>query len=40
VLGVEAAIYDAAGTVLVQSEGHVVSRGALDAAADRRNPLL
>jgi uncharacterized protein (TIGR00369 family) len=39
VLGVEAAIYDAAGTVLVQSEGHVVSRGALDAAADRRNPL-
>ena len=40
VLGVEAAIYDAAGSVLVQSEGHVVSRGALDAAADRRNPLL
>ncbi len=39
VLGVEASIYDAAGTVLVQSEGHVVSRGALDAAADRRNPL-
>ncbi len=39
VLGVEAAIYDAAGSVLVQSEGHVVSRGALDAAADRRNPL-
>ena len=40
VLGVEATIYDAAGTVLVQSEGHVVSRGSLDAAADRRNPLL
>ncbi len=39
VLGVEAAIYDAAGSVLVQSEGRVVSRGALDAAADRRNPL-
>ncbi len=38
VLGVEAAIYDATGSVLVQSEGHVVSRGALDAAADRRNP--
>lgn len=38
VLGVEATISDAAGTVLVQSEGHVVSRGALDAAADRRNP--
>jgi len=39
VLGVQAAIHDAAGSVLVESEGHVVSRGPLDAADDRRNPL-
>jgi uncharacterized protein (TIGR00369 family) len=38
VLGVEATIFDAAGNVLVQGQGHLVSRGALDAAADRRNP--
>ena len=38
VLGVEATIYHADGTVLVESEGHVVSRGPLDAADDRRNP--
>ncbi|MGA8535475.1 MAG: PaaI family thioesterase [Candidatus Tumulicola sp.] len=38
VLGVEATICDRAGNVLVESHGHFVSRGALDAAADRRNP--
>lgn len=38
VLGVEATIYDGRGNVLVQSEGHVVSRGPLEAAVDRRNP--
>ena len=38
VLGVEATIRDRDGTLLVRGEGNVVSRGALDAAADRRNP--
>ncbi len=40
VLGVVAEVADAAGTVLAQAEGSFVSRGSLDAAADRRNPLL
>jgi acyl-coenzyme A thioesterase PaaI-like protein len=40
VLGVEAAVCDAGGDVLVQCEGHVVSRGPLEAAADRRNPTV
>jgi len=39
VLGVEATIFDEAGTVLVQGRGHFVSRGSLDAAPDRRNPV-
>src|SRR5580704_7910954 len=38
VLGVEATIFDEAGNALVESQGHVVSRGPLEAAADRRNP--
>jgi hypothetical protein len=38
VLGVEAQVLNEAGTVLVQGEGSFVSRGTLDAAADRRNP--
>jgi uncharacterized protein (TIGR00369 family) len=38
VLGVEAKIYDASGTLLAQGEGSFVSRGPLDAADDRRNP--
>lgn len=38
VLGVEAAIIDRDGNVLVRCDGHVVSRGPLEAAADRRNP--
>jgi uncharacterized protein (TIGR00369 family) len=38
VLGVEAQVLDEAGTVLVQGEGSFVSRGPLEAAADRRNP--
>lgn len=38
VLGVQATIFDGRGNVLVESEGHVVSRGPLEAAADRRNP--
>ena len=40
VLGVEATVHDARGNLLVQSEGHVVSRGPLEAAADCRNPNL
>jgi acyl-coenzyme A thioesterase PaaI-like protein len=35
VLGVEAAIYDAAGGLLAQAEGSFVSRGRLEAADDR-----
>jgi acyl-CoA hydrolase len=35
VLGVEAAVYDAAGGLLVQAEGTFVSRGRLEAADDR-----
>jgi uncharacterized protein (TIGR00369 family) len=38
VLGVEAQVLNEAGSVLVQGEGSFVSRGTLDAAADRRNP--
>lgn len=38
VLGVEATIFDADGTLLVQAHGHFVSRGPLEAADDRRNP--
>lgn len=38
VLGVEAKIFDEAGTLLAQAEGHFVSRGPLEAADDRRNP--
>jgi uncharacterized protein (TIGR00369 family) len=38
VLGVEASVYDANGTLLVQGEGHFVSRGPLEAVDDRRNP--
>src|SRR5215472_10226872 len=40
VLGVEAEVCDASGDVLVQCAGHVVSRGPLEAAADRRNPTV
>jgi uncharacterized protein (TIGR00369 family) len=39
VLGVEAGIFDAAENLLAQAEGRFVSRGKLDAANDRRNPL-
>jgi acyl-coenzyme A thioesterase PaaI-like protein len=38
VLGVEGQVLGADGTVLARAEGSFVSRGALDAAADRRNP--
>lgn len=38
VLGVEATIFDDRGRVLAHADGSFVSRGALDAAADRRNP--
>jgi uncharacterized protein (TIGR00369 family) len=38
VLGVEATIFDETGALLVQGEGNVVSRGPLEAVADRRNP--
>jgi acyl-coenzyme A thioesterase PaaI-like protein len=40
VLGVEANVLDAAGGVLAHAEGSFVSRGRLEAAEDRRNPLL
>ena len=39
VLGVEAGIFDAAENLLAQAEGRFVSRGRLDAANDRQNPL-
>lgn len=38
VFGVEAEIFDAAGTALVRGEGTFVSRGRLQDADDRRNP--
>ena len=38
VLGVEATVFDDAGTPLVKGDGSFVSRGGLAAAADRRNP--
>ena len=38
VLGVEATILDARGTLLVSGVGSFVSRGPLEAAQDRRNP--
>ena len=40
VLGLEARVLDVRGTVLVQAEGHFVSKGPLDAANDRRNPAV
>jgi uncharacterized protein (TIGR00369 family) len=40
VLGVEARIVDSSGAVLAQAQGSFVSRGRLDAADDRRNPLF
>jgi uncharacterized protein (TIGR00369 family) len=40
VLGVEARIVDSAGGILAQAQGSFVSRGRLDAADDRRNPLF
>ncbi len=39
VLGIEAGIFDAAENLLAQAEGRFVSRGRLDAANDRQNPL-
>jgi uncharacterized protein (TIGR00369 family) len=38
VLGVNASVFDAAGSVLAHAEGSFVSRGKLEAADDRRNP--
>ncbi|HEX3671760.1 MAG TPA: PaaI family thioesterase [Candidatus Cybelea sp.] len=40
VVGVEATILDSGGDVLARAEGSFVSRGTLDAADDRRNPLF
>ncbi|MGB8908840.1 MAG: PaaI family thioesterase [Candidatus Cybelea sp.] len=40
VLGVEASIFDAEGHLLAHAQGHFVSRGRLDDAADRRNPAF
>jgi acyl-coenzyme A thioesterase PaaI-like protein len=37
-LGLEAAVRDAEGRVLVEGEGTFVSMGSVDAVADRRNP--
>jgi len=39
VLGVEAAVFDAAENLLAQADGRFVSRGKLDAANDRANPF-
>ena len=38
VLGVKAEVCDAHGSVLLEGEGHFVSRGTVDEAVDRRNP--
>jgi acyl-coenzyme A thioesterase PaaI-like protein len=40
VLGVDASVLNSSGDVLANAEGSFVSRGKLDAADDRRNPLL
>jgi acyl-coenzyme A thioesterase PaaI-like protein len=40
VLGVQAEVRALDGTLLVEGEGSFVSRGPLDAAADRRNPAV
>jgi uncharacterized protein (TIGR00369 family) len=40
VLGVEGSIFDAAENLLAHAEGSFVSRGGLEAADDRRNPVL
>jgi acyl-coenzyme A thioesterase PaaI-like protein len=40
VLGVEAGIFDTHGRELAHAEGSFVSRGSLEAAHDRRNPLM
>lgn len=39
VLGVKAIVVDESGTVLAEGEGSFVSRGPLEAADDRRNPI-
>lgn len=38
VLGIEASVRDAAGTILLDGEGKFVSMGPLEAVEDRRNP--
>ena len=40
VLGVEASVRDASGTLLLDGEGKFVSMGPVDAVADRRNPKV
>jgi len=40
VLGVEATVLDTRGGILAHAEGSFVSRGKLEAADDRRNPLF
>lgn len=40
VLGVEASVLDTSGNVLARADGSFVSRGRLDDADDRRNPLF
>jgi acyl-coenzyme A thioesterase PaaI-like protein len=40
VVGVEATVLNGGGDVLARAEGSFVSRGTLDAADDRRNPLF
>jgi len=40
VLGVEGKIFDSGGKLLAHAQGSFVSRGRLDAAADRRNPQM
>lgn len=40
VLGVEAGVFDESGQELARAQGSFVSRGSLEAADDRRNPLV
>jgi acyl-coenzyme A thioesterase PaaI-like protein len=40
VLGVEGSVLDESGNVLASAQGSFVSRGKLEAAADRRNPAF
>lgn len=40
VLGLQAEVRDEGGTLLLEGEGHFISRGSVHDAQDRRNPLV